>query len=1098
METCRPRAFENSCSVGFFYSVLILVTLCFVKSTKQGQQTGSRFHLWEVIRRDFYDNISHSEVEIINTKALNKSMQSKDDESGFIICADLDKLRSFGQTPTSLKTNTEELLDSSLTIIPINRGKMRALCFHAVTTYSILENTGAVDYFEAVHSHPPVVKVHKTVIDMLREGFVSKSSLYLDVLMSRATSIKSPLSDEEHIVQNIRIIKRALSRADSTNSSSETSNYESFASGSKNKTRHCPDLSNKILDQDFNTPSKGYVRIKLEKFRSQGTFSCLPMIIESLALEHRILSIKISSNIRKLNFEARGIIQSGTAFVEPFTDANLKGQGQIIAVSDTGVDDLHCFFFDNTTSPPLIERTKVDGSYTSSELKLDQQRRKVVSYAYSACSDQIDDEVGGHGTHTCGSAVGNCLTEGIYRDHGQAPEAKLAFYDLTKEGMNSLCIKPNLTTIFQVAKDSGAYISSNSWGSEEYDEYDSQCQDVDSFMYSNDEFLVVFAAGNNGTDGLGTILSPAYAKNSVAVGSAMIRTDPYDYQLVSQPTVSFFSSLGPTNDGRFGVDIVAPGEYIISSMAGDPTVQQDAINNGRVGVMQNMSAISMMGTSMATPTTAGALILIRQYFMDNGFWNSSCVRTDAFCKVFTPTGSLLKAVLLTSGKSMSQYSCNLYDGYTDLPWKYLENAPNNYEGFGQLDLSTVLPLKKKNAEENFELFVYDRLDVNHEDSLKFKLSLDASLIVTLSYVKITIAWTDPANNAPVSSADLINDIDLKVVVTNDVTSESLSMNYGNDNSPTGSTSKPDTVNPVERVELRAIPGYSYEIYVVGAKVTQAPQSVSLAMIYPIGGTVSGYVSESSSDSLSMEGPPPLSKTPLVWNDDYCDYCLSINFNFQNTLSKSEKTLLASFDAIGDLTLVVFDMPFYNYPYSPLFTLIIEAPNGMVGSIGGSTSWYYKKEGIYLRRWPNYIALSWNRYVNGSQLSSSDVNGTWRFYGMLGDNENSGTDSTFQYSGTISLEIDDGIYRPQEDDDAGSNLVLSNNLIIIISVLGSCLVFALSLTLIYFMCRKLPTPVAESNIVMSSVENQIHSNRGERLESAQGPASPAPVFGRVVA
>ena len=119
METCRPRAFENSCSVGFFYSVLLLVTLCFVKSTKQGQQTGSRFHLWEVIRPDFYDNISHSEVEIINTKALNKSMQSKDDESGFIICADLDKLRSFGQTPTSLKTNTEELLDSSLTIIPI-------------------------------------------------------------------------------------------------------------------------------------------------------------------------------------------------------------------------------------------------------------------------------------------------------------------------------------------------------------------------------------------------------------------------------------------------------------------------------------------------------------------------------------------------------------------------------------------------------------------------------------------------------------------------------------------------------------------------------------------------------------------------------------------------------------------------------------------------------------------------------------------------------------------------------------------------------------------------------------------------------------------
>ena len=93
------------------------------------------------------------------------------------------------------------------------------------------------------------------------------------------------------------------------------------------------------------------------------------------------------------------------------------------------------------------------------------------------------------------------------------------------------------------------------------------------------DFLVVFAAGNCGdtsTDDLtdnctvlddeeGTVLSPAQGKNVVAVGASesagVSGKDP--------DTVSYFSSKGPTIDGRIKPDIVAPGDPNWSAYA-DP------------------------------------------------------------------------------------------------------------------------------------------------------------------------------------------------------------------------------------------------------------------------------------------------------------------------------------------------------------------------------------------------------------------------------------------------------------------------------------------------------------------------------------------------
>lgn len=91
---------------------------------------------------------------------------------------------------------------------------------------------------------------------------------------------------------------------------------------------------------------------------------------------------------------------------------------------------------------------------------------------------------------------------------------------------------------------------------------------------------MVFAAGNCGDtsvegdlidkcDGLddaeGSVLSPAQAKNVVAVGA----TESGSLNSKDVDTVSYFSSKGPTVDGRIKPDVVAPGDPTWSASA-DP------------------------------------------------------------------------------------------------------------------------------------------------------------------------------------------------------------------------------------------------------------------------------------------------------------------------------------------------------------------------------------------------------------------------------------------------------------------------------------------------------------------------------------------------
>ncbi|MGZ8937508.1 MAG: S8 family peptidase [Halobacteriota archaeon] len=154
------------------------------------------------------------------------------------------------------------------------------------------------------------------------------------------------------------------------------------------------------------------------------------------------------------------------------------------------------------------------------------------------------------------------------------------------------------------------------------------CVEVNRLVKSG--VVVVVAAGNTGYGfvqdafkgavpaGLGlTINDPGNAELAITVGSTH-RDSPHIYG------VSYFSSKGPTGDGRIKPDIVAPGEKIISCASGGRLEME---NKGTAASSAKPHAkkpkpvgkyVEDSGTSMAAPHVSGvvaAFLSVRREFI---------------------------------------------------------------------------------------------------------------------------------------------------------------------------------------------------------------------------------------------------------------------------------------------------------------------------------------------------------------------------------------------------------------------------------------------------------------------------------------------------
>ena len=471
---------------------------------------------------------------------------------------------------------------------------------------------------------------------------------------------------------------------------------------------------------------------------------------------------------------------------------DLDGNGQIVGYADSGLD---------TGDPSNI---------------LEDFQGKIVAYHYYNSFFDTQQDGLGHGTHCAGSIAGSGYLSEVYQgyptnddnyDHaicGMAPEAQLVVGEIFTDDGYAWGLQFNsLSTIFGDAYNDGARIHSNSWGAQS-NSYDSMAAEVDQFMWDHSDFTVFFAAGNSGPDA-NTVGSPGTAKDCVTVGASENNRPEYGPNADNINEVASFSSRGPTEDNRIKPDICAPGTWILSTRS---TKMQDDISWGHWPWDANNDGIDdycfMGGTSMATPTAAGAAALIRQYYTDYAG--------------ITPSAALIKATMI--------------NGAIDMGYGY----PSNDQGWGRIDIKNSLFPDPPKTWKYWDV----SSGLNTGGTWTQQITVKDSSIP----LRITLVWTDYPGEANANPA-IVNDLNLKVV------SPGGTEYHGNVFSNSWSQPNPsswDNLNTVENVFVENPETGTWTIEVDGASVSQGPQPFAVVARGALGAQVSYFVALTSTDN----------------------------------------------------------------------------------------------------------------------------------------------------------------------------------------------------------------------------------------------------------
>ncbi len=235
--------------------------------------------------------------------------------------------------------------------------------------------------------------------------------------------------------------------------------------------------------------------------------------------------------------------------------SNITGKGIKVGLVDTGIDVNHPDFANRIISTiDFTQEGFIDGN--------------------------------GHGTHVAGIIGGTgAASNGLYK--GVAPEC--VYYVAKVLDTNGSGYISDVIAGVEWGVQQGVQVMNLSLGaSENTDGTDPMSEACDAAVARG--VVMCIAAGNSGPNPY-TVGTPGCAKNVITIG-ATTKTDE----------VIYFSSRGPTADGRIKPDLCFPGVDIVSCLA----------NNAYLGNPVGTQYTSLSGTSMATPHAAGSCALLLQ------------------------------------------------------------------------------------------------------------------------------------------------------------------------------------------------------------------------------------------------------------------------------------------------------------------------------------------------------------------------------------------------------------------------------------------------------------------------------------------------------
>lgn len=386
--------------------------------------------------------------------------------------------------------------------------------------------------------------------------------------------------------------------------------------------------------------------------------------------------------------------------------------------------------------------------------------------------------ISGHATHVGGTVGGDGT--GNFNNRGMAPGVDIVSYGFEVVGglqPGFLYTDPgDLESDYAEAINLyGADISNNSIGSnvesngyncDWHGDYGVTASLIDAVVRGSlgDPFRVVWAAGNErqgsrcDIEGFGDFYSvapPGNAKNQIAVGSVDADTD----------LTSWFSSWGPTDDGRLKPDISAPG----CQAGGDGGVTSTSSSNGYT---------SLCGTSMASPTTAGiSALILEQYritFPD---------RSD-------PMNATLKSLLANTAEDRGNF------------------GPDYSYGYGSIRaIDAVDSVIAENVIES---------EVAQSGIYRGIIIVGAGE----TELKVTMAWDD-APAAPNISSALVNDLDLRLIDSGGNVYLPWTLDPANPNG--GAVQNvADHLNNIEQVAIMNPTPGAYTVEVTGFNIAEGP------------------------------------------------------------------------------------------------------------------------------------------------------------------------------------------------------------------------------------------------------------------------------------
>ncbi len=322
-----------------------------------------------------------------------------------------------------------------------------------------------------------------------------------------------------------------------------------------------------------------------------------------------------------------------------------------------------------------------------------------------------------HAAHVAGTIMASGV---ISPAKGMAPRSRVNAFDWNNDLSEA-----------STAAGNGLLLSNHSYGfrtdlvpDNYFGGYITVSRDWDALQYNAPYYLMVVAAGNDGTTNYnGAPLNPGLpqydkltghtvSKNTMVVASAQDANVNSNGDLISVD-ISYFSSQGPTDDLRIKPDITGNGHGVFSTFQGSDT-----------------DYFSISGTSMASPNVTGSLLLLQEHANN-------------------VNGNFMRAATL---KGLALHTAD-DAGMT---------GPDAIYGWGLLNAKSAA----ETITENGSSTLVQELTLSQGQTFTVTVEADG-----YNDLMASISWTDPAGTATseINNATprLVNDLDIRITKNSD-------------------------------------------------------------------------------------------------------------------------------------------------------------------------------------------------------------------------------------------------------------------------------------------------------------------------------------------